>query len=189
MQDDWALFLFGQKKIREKKVSNNFLLNISIVGANFFCWKTLAKEPNHVSTSQLLLKIYSQKCQNIASPQKIVNKLYNFVPSTRMMVRYRNLPKPSREITPKITSYGRGYLIYGKNGIVFAEKSNMQEGNLIDVSESGRTVRRYVRIWSLLFFLKVEPYIALKFKKVQFGALTHTALPFIKYSHQITIFH
>jgi len=64
-----------------------------------------------------------------------------------MMVRYRNLHKPSQvEITPKITSYGRGYLIYGKNGIVFAEKSNMQEGNLIDVSESGRTVRRYVRI-------------------------------------------
>jgi len=108
-----------------------------------------------IATGQILLCYYNcAEAKSIRSISAVrrwnsnpnVNKLHNFVPSTRMMVRYQNLHKSSREITPKITSYGRGYLIYGKNGIVFAEKSNMQEGNLIDVSESGRTVRRYVRI-------------------------------------------
>ena len=49
----------------------------------------------------------------------------------------------------KITSYGKGYLIHSKEGIVYTKES--MQGNLIDVSESGKNVRRYVRIWWNVF--------------------------------------
>ena len=41
--------------------------------------------------------------------------------------------------------YGRGFLIRRKNQILFARKAEGR-GQLIDVSETGKTLRKYVRI-------------------------------------------
>ena len=40
--------------------------------------------------------------------------------------------------------YGRGFLIRRKNQILFARKEG--KGQLIDVSETGKNLRKYVRI-------------------------------------------
>ncbi len=57
---------------------------------------------------------------------------------------YYLLFAPDESQNQILSSYGRGYLIHRKNQILFARKD--KRGQVIDVGESGRTVRRFVRI-------------------------------------------